>query len=386
MSIRICHFSTVHSGVEIRIVRKELASLARAGYEAWLVIPGTAADVEEAARLGIRMIALSEPSQGQRLRRATTLAARAFRLVRDTGAQIVHFHDPELIPVGLALKAIGRHVIMDSHEDLKNQILYKYWIRPSIRKTIAAIARRAELFAARRFDGIVGALPYHEQIFGRDARRLAIVRNFPLDGELDGADAEGDWSSRTHVAYVGSISRVRGIFELVHALPRAGTRLLLAGRFSSRAERDEVVEDPGWSMVDELGYVDRVGIRDALHRSFAGICTLYPIPNHVHSEPIKLFEYMAAGIPVVISSTVPGWRQVVEDSRCGLCVDPKDPVAVAEAIRHLREHPDEAQRMGRNGRAAALAAYSWSAQAKGLVALYQSILPAALPAGQGAQV
>ncbi|MFT3800667.1 MAG: glycosyltransferase [Burkholderiaceae bacterium] len=369
----VCHFSTVHSGVEIRIVRKQLASLAKAGYPAWLVIPGTADDVAEAAAMGIRMIPLCEPSQGDRLRRATTLAARAFRLVRGTGARIVHFHDPELIPIGLALKAIGRQVVMDSHEDLKNQILFKHWIRPGLRRSIAAVARRAELFAARRFDGIVGALPYHQQIFGRDARRLAIVRNFPLDGELDTGDDAIDWSQRTHVAYVGLISRVRGVFELVHALPKAGTRLLLAGRFSSKAEQEQVMQDPGWQMVDELGYVDRVGVRRALNRSFAGICTLYPIPNHLNAEPIKLFEYMAAGIPVVISSTVPGWRKIVEDSECGLSVDPKDPDAIADAIRKLRDDPEAAQQMGRNGRRAALQSYSWNTQAKGLIDLYRSI-------------
>ena len=76
----VCHFSTVHSGVEIRIVRKQLASLAKAGYPSWLVIPGTAQDVEECKQLGIRMIALSDPSQGDRLRRATTLAARGLEL------------------------------------------------------------------------------------------------------------------------------------------------------------------------------------------------------------------------------------------------------------------------------------------------------------------
>ena len=369
----VCHFSTVHSGVEIRIVRKQLASLAKAGYPAWLVIPGTADDVAEAAALGIRMIPLCEPSQGDRLRRATTLAARALRLVRDTGARIVHFHDPELIPIGLALKAMGRQVVMDSHEDLKNQILFKHWIRPGLRRSIAAVARRAELFAARRFDGIVGALPYHQQIFGQDARRLAIVRNFPLDGELDTGDAAIDWSQRTHVAYVGLISRVRGVFELVHALPRAGTRLLLAGRFSSKTEQEQVMQDPCWEMVDELGYIDRIGVRNALNRSFAGICTLYPIPNHLNAEPIKLFEYMAAGIPVIISSTVPTWRKVVEDSECGVSVDPKDPHAIADAIRKLRDDPQAAQQMGRNGRRAALQSYSWNTQAKGLIDLYRSI-------------
>ncbi|MFD2270345.1 glycosyltransferase [Undibacterium arcticum] len=58
-----------------------------------------------------------------------------------------------------------------------------------------------------------------------------------------------------------------------------------------------------------------------------------------------MFEYMAAAIPV-IASNIPLWREIVEGNDCGLCVDPYDPAAIANAIDYLALNPDVARRMG----------------------------------------
>ncbi len=89
--------------------------------------------------------------------------------------------------------------------------------------------------------------------------------------------------------------------------------------------------------------------------------------------PQKLFEYMKAGIPV-IASDFPLWRRILEDAGSGILVDPTDPKSIAKAIEYVLTHPDEAEEMGRRGRAAVLRQYTWETQATKLVGLYNELI------------
>jgi glycosyltransferase involved in cell wall biosynthesis len=87
-----------------------------------------------------------------------------------------------------------------------------------------------------------------------------------------------------------------------------------------------------------------------------------------------MFEYMSAGIPV-IASDFPLWRQIIEDARCGLLVDPLDPKAIAAAITHLLTHPREAEQMGRCGREAVETRFNWRNEERHLLSLYETLAP-----------
>lgn len=392
---RVCHFSTVHRGVEIRIIRKELASMAAAGYDAHAVISATPEDVAEAATMGITMHPLPERPGAGRFSRMTRTVYDAWKSCRQIKADIYHFHDPELIPLGLFMKMCGYHIVMDIHEDLANQVLTKHWIPGPLRKLVSKAARTAERIGARFFDGVITASPKQAEFFRDVARpgRLVTVHNYPLLQELglepepptaQGASADGAPSQvnppiaprpSTHVVYAGGLSRIRGIIEAVKAVELADVQLILAGEFKTEEEREEAMALPGWKRVESLGWVGRDGIRDALSRSFAGLCTLHPTPNHLTAEPIKLFEYMAAGIPS-ICATIPTWMAYVQEYNTGVCVDPMDVNAIAEAICMLRDNPERAAEMGRNGRRAVMEHYNWNTQATKLQELYQTILAA----------
>jgi glycosyltransferase involved in cell wall biosynthesis len=85
-----------------------------------------------------------------------------------------------------------------------------------------------------------------------------------------------------------------------------------------------------------------------------------------------MFEYMAAGVPV-IASHFPLWRQIVEGNACGICVDPLDPQAIAGAIDYLATHPEDAERMGRNGQRAVAAKYNWNIEEQKLLDFYAAL-------------
>jgi len=82
---------------------------------------------------------------------------------------------------------------------------------------------------------------------------------------------------------------------------------------------------------------------------------------------------MAAGLPV-ITANFPGFRRIVEDNGCGLCVPPRDVSAIAAAIEQLFANPAEAEAMGRRGRELALRSFSWEGEKKALLRFYEKII------------
>ncbi|MGD0807173.1 MAG: glycosyltransferase family 4 protein [Anaerolineales bacterium] len=96
--------------------------------------------------------------------------------------------------------------------------------------------------------------------------------------------------------------------------------------------------------------VPKQGMPEVLAAADCGIAILKPIPLYGTTYPNKVFDYMAAGRPVVLA--IDGViRKVVEEAGAGLAVPPGDPRALAEAVRALADDPARAQEMGRRGRA-----------------------------------
>ncbi|SHH02525.1 Glycosyltransferase involved in cell wall bisynthesis [Massilia sp. CF038] len=319
---------------------------------------------------------------GVRIVDAGKLAGRVQRMVRSTrrvlaqacqiDASIYHLHDPELIPAGLQLKRMGKTVIFDAHEDVPMQLLSKPYLNRPLRHLASRAFTTYEAYACRQFDGIIAATPFIAEKFRQINPRTVAVNNFPLLAEFDAA---APWEGKQRRAcYVGSIAAVRGIRELVRAfaLLRCGARLALAGQFSEPALEAEVRNYHGWNKVDSLGQQNRAGVRAVMAGAMAGLVTLHPERNYLDALPVKMFEYMAAGIPV-IASDFPLWRAIVDRSGCGLCVDPLDPVAIAGALDQLITQPELARAMGQNGRRAILDTYNWATESVKLLAFYAQL-------------
>jgi glycosyltransferase involved in cell wall biosynthesis len=288
-------------------------------------------------------------------------------------AAIYHLHDPELLPVGLKLRRHGKNVIFDAHEDVPKQLLAKKYLGPRSLRLLSWIYSRFEKYACRRINGIVAATPTIRDKFQAINNRSIVVNNYPFLDELE-IDASHD-ENKSSVCYVGAISATRGIREIVTAMDKlkSPARLLLAGTFAEQDVEREVRSLPGWSRVDALGYIDRTELRHVLGQSAAGLVTLHPTPNHMEAHPIKMFEYMSAGI-AVIASDIPLWQKIVEDADCGYCVNPLDSAAIAERIDAILADPTEARRLGANGRRAIEEKYNWPVEEKKLLDFYASLL------------
>jgi glycosyltransferase involved in cell wall biosynthesis len=367
-TLRVCHLTTAHPRYDTRIFHKECVSLAAAGHMTFLLVADGLADERKD---GVEIMSVAKArGRFDRIVAATRRMRDAALALR---ADVYHLHDPELLTIALQLKRAGAKVIFDSHEDVPQQILSKHYLHPIARKAISRLASAYETWVCRRLDAVVAATPYIRDKFLKIHPRTVDINNYPLLTESTAGDATSV-EREPVVCYVGAITRTRGLAEVVQALSfsKSRVRLLLGGKFNEQALASEIRLLDGWAKVDELGWLDRQGVSHTMHRSMAGLVTLHPTTAYLESLPVKMFEYMNAGLPV-IASDFPLWRGILEDTQSGLCVDPLDPKAIAAAIDWIVENPEQAHRMGENGRQAVATKFNWPAEERKLISLYQSL-------------
>lgn len=368
---RVLHLTSGHGIHDARVFQKECRSLKHAGYHTSLVIAHEHDDVIQ----GINVLAVR--GVRGRLKRITLLPWRLYRAAVKENADVYHFHDAELLPVGLLLKAQGKRVVYDAHEDLPRTFLTKAYLKKWARRPMMQISERFETFAARRFDAIVAATPVIGDRFLRFNPATVVINNFPIIEEIVPTRMLPWHERRNWAVYLGALTHERGAVELVKAMSllpsQLNVTLKIAGLFNAPTLRSELQSLPGWKQVDWLGYLSRADVAHLLRFCRVGVVVLGAEQAYMEAQPVKLYEYMAAGLPVV-ASNFKRWRQVVDG--CGLLVNPGSPREIASAIEHLLTHPREAEEMGKRGRAAVERFYNWSTEEAKLLDLYSSLVGA----------
>lgn len=362
----------MHSRSDTRIRLKETSSLSffYPNEVVFFVADGLGDSYEELDEVEIIDIGGVSPQPFTRMIRGAWKMYWAVRKVKPT---IVHFHDPELMLIGLLFKLTGFKVIYDVHENVPLQIMTKHWIPLWLRKPLAGLTNVIESFSSAFFDYIVAATPSISNRFSK--HKTAVVQNYPILSEMATASGRIFSDRPKHVAYVGSITEIRGARTMVKALEftKPCVHLQVAGKFYPSQLEEELRQLSGWHRVEVKGWLDRQGVENLLGQTRAGLLVFHSAPNHVDAQPNKLFEYMAAGLPV-IASDFPLWRQIIDGAGCGILVDPHDARAIAEAIDWVLDNPEKAESMGKRGRIAVEKYYNWSSEAEQLFKVYRNIL------------
>ena len=363
--MKICYISTVHPLNDNRVFHKMAVGMAAAGHEVHLIIKHERDETVQ----GVVVHSL-QSKLGRRMR-MLALPILAMRKALALRADVYHFHDPELIPVGLLLKALGKRVIYDVHENVAQQLLNKKWIGPLFaRKLLSQTVRALERLGMHAFDAIVTARPDIAEHFPSPKTR--VIFNSAKLSDIYSVPIALQAKSKPVVIYAGAFTRIRGIYELVQAmaLVKADVELWLIGFWHDKELKPECEALEGWKRTRLFDYMTVDEAYAHMKQADIGIVTFLPAPNHLTTISTKPFEYMACDMPVVMSD-FPYWRQTFRDY--AEFVNPADPVELAERIDFLLNHPAHAKDLVRRAKAWMEENYSWEREEKKLLAIYQQL-------------
>ena len=365
MLAKVCILTTVHTPFDTRIFHKEAKTLVQAGYNVTLIAQYSKNEIVD----GIKIIALHKPKN--RFMRIFGLTWRVFYLGLRQRADIYHFHDPELILVGIVLKLLRKKVIYDVHEDVPKQILNKEWIgNVIIRKIAVSVMNIIEQTGAFLFNRIVVAT--HDIAKKFPMEKTVILRNFPILQLIDNTTPANYKKNKPVIIYAGGLTKVRGIKEIVQAMEYIGERaeLWLLGKWESEDFRYECENLKGWNNTKYFGFVSLNEVFQYMKIADIGLCLLHPIKNYITGLPVKAFEYMACSLPMAISN-FNYWQEVFE--KCALFANPYDPKDIADRIIYLLNNSNKTRELGDRGRKLIEEKYSWEAESKKLIMLYDSL-------------
>lgn len=365
----ICHLTSVHPRNDSRIFHKMCKSLASMDVKVTFVV----ADGKGNEMLdNVEIIDIGAPSG--RLKRITETTTKILNKAKELNADVFHLHDPELLLIAKKLKKLNKKVIFDSHEDTVNTILVSPYLKSPVSNVISLVYEKFERYTCKKIDGVIGATPHIENYFKKFVKQTENINNYPILSDKQQQNIS--WNEKQNeICYVGSIDDTRGIKDLMNSLEltKSKARLNLAGMYSSLTLEKEIKEHKDYHLVNDFGYVNSEEVEEIYSRSMVGIVTLQPIPTFLVSLPIKMFEYMVAGIPF-IASDFPYWRSLLKGYKCCIFVDPQKPKEISEAIDYFVLNREEAKKMGEVGQKLVYENFSWESQSEKLLTFYQKVL------------
>jgi glycosyltransferase involved in cell wall biosynthesis len=369
---------------DVRVL-KEAHSLAENGYHITILAWDRQAQYPQQENLSpgvtIRRIQHVSSSYAIGLRQVAPLFRfwqAAWNTLFDLKPDLLHCHDFDTLAVGLRWGRLRRiPVIYDAHE------YYADLVRPRlpglpgraayhmIQAAERSLARRAT--AVITVDEILGAryrsLNRRVLVIGHYPTRRLVERPVPVFSRPD-----------LNLLYVGRLSTDRGLLvylDILRRLRQAGlpARLILAGVFTPASEEARFfsLASDMTELIEFRGWVSYQDLPDLLASADLGLALLQPLPRYVAALPVKLFEYMAAGLPV-LASDFPSIRQVNQPLMCGALCNPTDPQAASQILNDWSAMPELPRSAGLRGYQAVQEHYNWENLAESLVALYRDIL------------
>ncbi len=367
MPKKICHVTSLHSPDDTRIFHKECCSLANY-YDVTLIAP----NVTNYRKYGINVVGVELPKN--RFSRLTHLNA-VLKKALEIDADIYHFHDPELMNIGLKIKKYGKKVIFDSHEDVPAQILGKQYIPKLLRKSLSYIYSYYEKKHLSQYDALVTVTPHIVERLSKINSNTEMITNFPVVKNKITDRNTISFQDRQYVSFIGAVSPHYRHEHIICALENCSVKYLLAGPAES-SYLEKLKSCKGWDKVEYRGVIPAEDVYSLLDQSFAGLVIPEYRPNAGYKRGtigvLKLFEYMLAGIPV-IATDFDLWKEIIEGNECGICVNPFSDQEISDAINFYLLNPETAKKHGENGRRAVLEHYCWATQESKLLELYRRL-------------
>jgi len=369
MRKRIVHITTVHPPFDTRIFYKECMSLADAGYEVYLIhTESTDFDENKFKESNIKPVLLKR--QNGRIIRILKGTKEALYEALKLKADIYHIHDPELLLISSKLKKSGAKVVYDMHEDYHTSIMQKEYIPKILRTILANLFTLYEKRKVKKLE-IVLAEKYYADKYSQGLK----VLNYPI---LQSRKNRIAYMNNNKLLYTGNVTEDRG--AMIHAeIPSyiKDVEVNFIGK-CNRELADKMYKISGKETGIRFKGIDEFVPREEIDKEYnenkwlAGLAIFPPTDHYMKKELTKFFEYMYAGLPIIVSD-FPEWRKFIYKYKCGIAVKHNDKQSIKQAIDYLQTNPKIAKEMAQNGQRAVQEELNWDKEAEKLIDFYEAI-------------
>ncbi len=362
--MKVCHVTSVHRRYDGRIFQKECTSLAKK-YDVSLLCVD---DKEDEIVNNVKIFHQNIVYKGK-FDRIFHSSNKLLERVLEINADVYHLHDPELMLLGKKLIKKGKLVIFDSHEDYPGVIISKTWIPKLLRKVITWLYKGFEKRTLRKFNAVITATPHVQERLVKINKNTFMVTNFPIlyDVKKESFD--------NYLCFAGGLTPQWSHKEIIESLKDINTKYKIAGKKDEKYF--QVLENlDNYKKVEYLGFLNKDEVQELYAHASIGMAICKESANvNWHQGNLantKLFEYMAAGVPVICSDFVL-WKKIVEEDNCGIAVDINNIDEINAAIKKLIGNKKLLQEMSKNGIKAAKEKYNWNSQEKQLYKVYNCV-------------
>lgn len=294
-------------------------------------------------------------------------------------ADVYHFHDLDFVPWAVILKILTRSkVIYDIHEAYPEYMLIKSYIPKILRKIISVLVYIMEHVAIQYFDAIAPNDNYIAHGFNH--KNNIVIFNFPT---LDFFKCKNSipWNDRPYdLFYHGSLPKYH--FEAMMNIAEKLNSENIKNKWGIVTNdksilvwaKQEIEKRKLNSNFEFLPYIDYLNVSNYLSMAKIGIIPLPPFKKFFKNIPLKMFEFMGCGLPVILSDLPPS-RQFIHGENCAVAVEPNNIDEYVKAIKLLLNNPEKAIEMGDNGKRLVFEKYNWSIEEEKLLRLYEKLTP-----------
>jgi len=374
--MKICMITTVHAPLDQRIFHKESKSLLNVGHSVTIIAPDDDKYTKQVDGIYIKTI-----KRAKKIFHPLTMV-RVFLLGLKQDCDVYHCHEPGSLLVCSLLKIIKRKkLVYDAHEHYALLIATNPIFPKILQQIIYKISDVGEKFLTSTFPESVITV---DEILGNKFREICtnvwIISNYPKIELFEDTHLKTNIENK-NLIYVGGLTEERGIMEIILAFENVlkkipDAKLLFVGGFYHQHFKSRIMDyyhKQGLEKnIDFVGQVPYSKVAGYMKEANVAISVLQPNGRYELGISVKFYEYMCAGLPIVINN-FKYMKQLAEEIKCGIPVNPTDIKEISNAIIWFFEHPKKARQMGENGRRAAENCFSWEIMEKRLAKMYDEI-------------
>lgn len=368
--IHYCFITGLYDRYDTLMFERQGLSLVEAGFKVTYVVCD---QLGNEVKNGINIVSTGF-SPKNRVHRFFKTKIILLDYVDKVDADIYQISDPELIGLVSCIRKKGKKVVFNLREYYPDMVLGKSYIPKILRPLISSYSKEVLKRKLKLYDAVFTVTDEFVDILRNDFRltNVYLLTNYPRP-DYNYQLSKSDYIKRPNLLfYEGTIyiiSRQEVVFDAIKDIPDLG--YLIAGVIEEGYEG--ITRHEYWPQVQFVNGFKKEQLKEFFSK--ATICNTLRDFGKLDGSlgVLKVFESMEAALPVLFSD-VPLYRKIVDKYKCGLCVDPNNPVAIKDAICYLMNNKDVAYQMGQNARKAVLQEFNWHKQAKVYIKVINSII------------